>query len=412
MPEGWPSLPADLFFVRDGRLWRWPAEGGALEELPMAEGEESDQVIAYRLTSDGQTVAFRTSADRLYVLDVATGALTFIPTTGELAEEPERWLYAPFSNWTFDITADGRYVVYVGRGDETVVRAAEVVDPETQHEVGVAEAYEGEGWKMGGFAGFAISPDGTEVAFTDGWGVWIVELPDGEQRLVVEHEFGPGAFKWVRVYIPVEWSPDGRWLWAWAPGYEEGGFPHIIDTHRGHVVELPSVENLVYGEFEAAWGPTGLWVSDVWPTWGSKPYREYGILYKAEVGDEGTLEMTVRISETAAGALHAAGPHPLPGGGVGFAHQPLGEDPDRPSPEAGVYFWEPDGSLRFMAPLPVLSWRLKRTVYWVDDGSAFLFAGGEDPFLLGLTDGSALWDVRELLKGAGWFEWGPAQTGQ
>jgi hypothetical protein len=52
----WPPLPSDLYFLRDGRLWRWPAAGGAPEEL----GGSEEPVLDYRLAADGQRVAYLT----------------------------------------------------------------------------------------------------------------------------------------------------------------------------------------------------------------------------------------------------------------------------------------------------------------------------------------------------------------
>ena len=53
------------------------------------------------------------------------------------------------------------------------------------------------------------------------------------------------------------------------------------------------------------------------------------------------------------------------------------------------------------------------TVVWTADGAAFLYLDAmREPLLLGLTDGSALWDVRGRLRGALAPQWEPQPRGE
>jgi hypothetical protein len=61
--EGWPPLPADLYFVQRGRLWRWPAGGGVPQALPMVAG---DPVRWYRLLPDSVGVVYWSETRHLH----------------------------------------------------------------------------------------------------------------------------------------------------------------------------------------------------------------------------------------------------------------------------------------------------------------------------------------------------------
>ena len=65
----WPTLPDDLFFLREGQLWRWPA-GGEPEALVKV---LDSPVVDYRVTPDGQTLAYLTGAGNLGTVNRRTG---------------------------------------------------------------------------------------------------------------------------------------------------------------------------------------------------------------------------------------------------------------------------------------------------------------------------------------------------
>ncbi|OQB01209.1 MAG: hypothetical protein BWY25_01307 [Chloroflexi bacterium ADurb.Bin222] len=68
-PATWPDLPADLFFLRDGQLWRWPAGGEPEVLVKVLDSEITD----YRVTPDGETVAYLTRAGKLGTVNRKTG---------------------------------------------------------------------------------------------------------------------------------------------------------------------------------------------------------------------------------------------------------------------------------------------------------------------------------------------------
>ncbi|MBN1919772.1 MAG: hypothetical protein JW892_00890 [Anaerolineae bacterium] len=68
-PDAWPTLPDDLFFLRAGQVWRLPA-GGSPETLVQVTDSE---IVDYRVTSDGVTVAYRTADGALGTVNRKTG---------------------------------------------------------------------------------------------------------------------------------------------------------------------------------------------------------------------------------------------------------------------------------------------------------------------------------------------------
>lgn len=64
--------------------------------------------------------------------------------------------------------------------------------------------------------------------------------------------------------------------------------------------------------------------------------------------------------------------------------------------------------MQYIAPLPSIPCPEIPpfgTVLWSSGGKAYLYTLDDRPLLLGLTDGSAFWNVREVLKDAHDFQW-------
>lgn len=97
VPEGWPSLPADFYFLRDGRLWRWAAPGGE----PQALTPSDLPVAAYSLPHNGRRIAYATTANQLYVLDRGTAELLTIPVSASFT-----------LNTGFTLSPDGSRLAY------------------------------------------------------------------------------------------------------------------------------------------------------------------------------------------------------------------------------------------------------------------------------------------------------------
>ncbi len=122
VPTGWPALPADLYFLRAGRLWRWPAGGEGLEDLAAA--LEGERVQDYTLSPDGRYLLAQMSGDALYVLEVDGGAQVFPPAGAPPVEAPSH-LVLPGSRHLLYLTNAGElYVVYRDAGGNAALLGA------------------------------------------------------------------------------------------------------------------------------------------------------------------------------------------------------------------------------------------------------------------------------------------------
>jgi Tol biopolymer transport system component len=79
--------------------------------------------------------------------------------------------------------------------------------------------------------GFVLSPDGTKIAFSDGRGVWLSEVPQGAPSLIAEHQH---RNSFCGVWRARNWSPDGKHLLI-DVGCYEGGYSAVMDVDTGEV---------------------------------------------------------------------------------------------------------------------------------------------------------------------------------
>lgn len=168
-------------------LWRMSTSSSGAGPTPIT---FNDAVIetAPSLSPDGRTVAYqvRTPAGpRIFLRDLgASRSWPRLFTTDDANETGPR--FAP----------DGRSIAYSSGGD---IRIRALDGAESRLVVDPAVG--------GGNGGFAWSPDGTRLAFTNsrsGWAqIAVVEIETGEVTPITYEE---------RQHGDVSWSPDGSWL--------------------------------------------------------------------------------------------------------------------------------------------------------------------------------------------------------
>jgi len=451
-PNGWPALPTALYFIRDGNLWRWPKEGQGLQQVVAGPQQSSSSgrklarpvfgpgptgVTAYRLTPDEHYLVYTfvdaaspTLGPEMIVLDQVTGESFPISTATNFEYF---WLGMP----SFDITPDGRYVVYIawnvrpttgsrspglshsaispsagGNGYGTIF-AVDVQNVNREFELGYCAARSEYEWELR-CSGFVLSPDGSRIAFSDGRGVWLSDVPQGAPRLIAEHQH---RNDFCGVWRVRNWSPDGKRLLI-DVGCYEGGYSAVMDVDTGEVRGIPRT-----------WNYPGPYVNITWIQDGAGLLVNYislesgiGPAYLGQVPAEDPAQETVVISTTWPGDVWPTEPHDLPDGTIGFANQQCVDSTGMPS---GIYTVGRDGTgLEFASPLPAIPCYVSEgnrgafgTVLWSPDGTAYLYLirdeqrASQANLLLGLTDGSVLWDVRELLADAHTFQWQPPHSG-
>ncbi len=386
--QGWPALPADLYFLREGKIWSWLAEGGALESVPIA--VEGDTVLTYRVTRDERYILYVTDAGKLYVFDRALWQHTFVPTAGRLIDD--RGIY-------FDVTSDARYLVYLAWGvqptAETVtggglfgtILAIELPNlRQAQRTLGFCASV-----GNATCAGVHLAPDGSLVAYEDGAGLWLTALDKPEPRLMLSPtETPPWRFK--------DWSPNSRWLILEART-AEGMLLGLLSVATGEITPIGDVACVEDCHIGLSWGSQSLWLFTDTP--------QRGCLFQIQpaFGDTPT-SMPYEKCALDQWALHPASPLALPDGWVAFLHHGCGED--CPGPAPGLYFLGPDEAAH---PIALLDDK-DGSVLWSPDGSAFLYFNADgSPSRLGVTGGAGFWDVSQAFAGAHTFQWGalPAQ---
>ena len=390
-PQGWPALPTELYFLREGHIWIWLAEGNVLDIVPVAD-EGNGGVLAYRATPDKRFIAYVTGAGKLYIFDRAQQEHTYVPTAGRLIEAQ-----ASSPGIDFAMTPDGQYLIYIAWGVQSTL-------PDTP---GVATAYPPYGTILAlnltdvrqpqrelGFCnsttiakctGLALAPDGSQLAYEDSAGVWLTPLDVPEPRLVLPAtENADWHFS--------AWAPNSHWLILKKQLTQDTALALFnIATEQFIPISISCSQSC---RLELSWGEQSIWVSI--------DGAEQGCLYEIQpVIGEPTLEITYGKCLIDSWALHPTSPLALPDGWVAFVHRGCGVDCHGPAP--GLYFLGPEEATR---PIALLD-DAEGTALWAADASAFLYFDPEGiPTHLGVTNTSEFWDVRRVLDGAYAFQWG------
>ncbi|MBN1874175.1 MAG: hypothetical protein JXA33_08085 [Anaerolineae bacterium] len=395
--ETWVSLPANLYFLRDGRIQQWLAEGQTLVEIPVAEEIGNDTILSYRITSDQRYITYLTSEARLYVLDIAGQQHTYLPTAGRLLSG-----YGP----AFEITPDGRYVIYLawdvspteGKGmsgvaapvsDQTPFGTILALQPQSPRQrqltLGICT-----GTETRPCTGFILSPDGSQVTFTTAHGLWRTQVITGTQSELLLPYPEEANFSWR----PRAWSPDNHWLLVEVTQNASRSLA-LFNFQRGEITPIPNTTCITECRLEAVWNASILWISRL--------VEGESCLYRL-VPDEAGVDSIYHLCQAEQWSLRATSPHALPDGWVAFVHQGCGAT--CPGPAPGIYFLGPDTLLHPIALLP----EAEGHALWTDDGSAFIYFDLQNrPRYLGMSNGAGFWDVQAQLAGTSDFYWGQPQ---
>ncbi len=425
----YPALPSDLFYLQDGKLWRWPKEGGRPEMLTAGGGAAggSGPIIYYSLFPSVHKAVYLVSTSQVYVLDWSTGKeqgfslnnpvdVAFSAEHNCFKPGGDPCLYVPEAA---ALTPDGQYLVYlswsygpdehgeVGAG----IRVAPLDHPGAENQIAQCGIHEGLGF-WGGCRQFLLSPDGSRVVFRDGQGVWVVAIPQGQPRLLFQNEAVSEASEYLPPHISklYQWSPDGQYVLVRVAGFEWENWS-ILDTYSGQLTEVPNSSEFLVNYAEAAWGPTGIWVG-----WGEK--EGTGTILRYEIAGPNELQLAFQITPTEPAQIWPRSLLPLPDGSLALANR---RPAAAPGPESGLYLLQSDGRLQYMAPLPLppdcavsdpkcwtnVWWAAAwGNVSWSADGTAFVYQDKAGQLVIGFADGSTLWDMSATLQGATMFRWG------
>jgi len=395
--ESCPPTATDLFFLREGRVWLCPAEGGHPERLPVAEEIADVAVVAYDVAQDSRYIAYVTAEDDFWVLDRAQWQHTHVPTAGRLLNDNQAHFALSGDDSTLTYLAWGVQVSsgpMLETGSSGVLLSAGILTPRLrQQELATCRASASHACR-----GFLMAPDGSQLAFVDGQGVWGLTLaPDEEPRLLAT----PPAVE-VRVH---SWSPDGAWLLLETTQSVDRGAPpaYTLLSASAENESLAALQPLCATDCvaEVVWATSADGLR-LWITWDD---GTQGCVASLDPYAAGTMTQPVvpgnRICEAQTLALHPsspmAGPSAAAVGGLVTFYQRAA-----PGVAAGIYALTSLAELRGVALLP----DSRGTVVWSPNGEAFLYTvqNGEASHLGALRHG-VLWDVRNLFTGAHTFIW-------
>jgi len=386
-------LPTDLYFLREGQLWVWLTEGSKITSVPSVKEGLTDSVLDYRITADQGTLIYATAMGKFYIFDRVKWQHTFLPTTGRLLNEGRPY---------FDVTADGKYLVYAAWGvrptvgkrpqGEAVYRPAadthatllalDLTNPRRrQIELGVCEST-----PQQPCSDFILSADSSLVIYADGNGLWQTSFEGAPPQLLrPPDQEGP-------IWHPQTLSDNNRHLLlhtAEAPGRQYA----LMNLETGELWVLNDIECATC-RVEAIFEHNVVWLS--------RDSEEEGCLLRIEPGDANfPIQYTYQICRSESWPLHPTSPQVLPDGWVAFLHRGCGANCTGPAP--GLYFLGPDEQIHAIALLP----EAEGSALWLNDGAAFLYRDQENaPRYLGVASTLGFWDVSEGLADAYAFQWG------
>ncbi len=427
---GLPALPADLYFMRPDGVWRWPRDGGRIQQIVECPDRDYERQSCRdaRVATDGTLVV----SPHLGHADEGEMAFRIRDprdgTVRELAGVVDEWPRWP-GDMVWDLSNDGRWLVFLrfqrppgaaaGPVPDHVEKPAQVVAVDLragdrEHIVAdcpMTPAASSEHAEHGCSTwGIAVTADGGQVAFSNGEGLWLAQVPSGGARRLVDHWFGPNETD-VRFYTPEVWSPDGRWLRA-SVGFYEGRDAVVVDAVDGSLHDVPYSGEYAGPRSDFAWYPdSSALVHARSNDYGHAPTALFRLDLTDPVGVRAILP-TLDLGQT----LGLFAPAVAGDGSIRFMARRTDDAVYRGN---GVFAIGRDGTgWRRLAHLPAA---VEDDDYGLSPGTAAWSGGAEAwafwndkpagaPLLVGLGDGSAVWDATGILDGVQQVFWGPVRA--
>ena len=229
MDPAWSPDGQWIAFSMRGDIWKIPVEGGQAERLTIAPGYHFEPAWS----PDGQQIAISTDLDGNLDIGligtVAAGTIRHITFDQEVDVQPVWSSDGSALYFTSDRGPGGFGIFRIDLADATGAVAPVVSGIQA-----------------------AISPDGTQLAYVAGvrgrpgtGGIWVKELPDGAERLVLYEE--------SEYRMKPEWSPDGSGILYVS---DEAGSNDVrrVSVEGGNPVSLTVDAG---GEFSPTASPSG-----------------------------------------------------------------------------------------------------------------------------------------------------------
>ncbi len=390
-PAMLPVLPMDLYFTQlrgsQELVLRWPAGGGPLEPVDAdlvsrISWEPLDRHDAR--SGDVREDEATSMTRRAYLVD------DDIDSTPVTVAAPE--------DIPGDATRHGAIHLVDGTSADLDGMSLVPVYTRENEEFGVRR-----------FMGLRLDASGRRLAWSDGVGLWDLEVLEGRPRLLATWEVGGTGVPeedWVFLQYPDAWSPDGRYLLVENAHYVEGGSLAVWDVEAESIWLLPDSVSYADGHSDAGWLRSGRLL-----------HARSGF----DFGGQAWMRLLNPADRTSSDLLPPLWPrsHGMATAGfLGFAERPdgsivFGMRSNLPfdAMSNGFFLIQPDGSdLTRIAGLPTEtdpdgnSWNgggIWCRMRFAPDSSLFIChdRGSSTPhYLVGSVDSGQLWDATAIFE--------------
>jgi hypothetical protein len=250
-----PSLPADLFWLRDGIIWHWLSSGGSPQALSGANAARSARrdptgpvgpPESFQVSTDGATVVYPLRFERKDGDGFTRDEIEFVIVDTGRGTETMRTRVAGFLGG-FVLAPDAEWIAYLAFG---VADDGQPTSRVWRLDLRAGAAPIALASCAGDCEGIAIDPAGATVAFGDDQGLWLV----GASARATAHLLAANIPE-ERAYRPSSFSPDGRRILADVSLFE-GGTKTAIDVASAYERGL-GVFEYVCCRADLAWSRSG-----------------------------------------------------------------------------------------------------------------------------------------------------------
>lgn len=135
---------------------------------------------------------------------------------------------------------------------------------------------------------YLISDDGNHLAYSDEKVLYMIDFSSGNSRILIKHtSFDINSENYdtadVRVYSPIQWSPQNDWLIV-EEGYYEGSSYKYLSSNSGKL--LPS--SACFPQFSSSGDSNSLVFSAMFGGYGHNPCGQEGGIYLVEFSEVAT----------------------------------------------------------------------------------------------------------------------------
>lgn len=237
LPEG---ISSDLVWIEDGSLLRWDTKKN---EIINWAGMETESVVQI----DNKVIHYQLYLGDELIVALDDGSIGTIDQTN-LEFQLKTSVEYQFDYPSYKVSPDGQWLAYA-----TIEEGSDLIALYGYYLLNLQNAgrptllgscvlhpWTWEGWCV---PNFVWTDDSSTLTWNGYDGLWTVK-PDNDPIFITQHQPWPDLGFYYK-FVPQEWSPKGRYLYALRTGFD-GYLVFLIDTETGRTQWIP--------EAWAGWG--------------------------------------------------------------------------------------------------------------------------------------------------------------